>query len=371
MKPVRRIFLLLMAAVVLAMLAACGDSSPASSGEDMEVSREEVLTSLTDLVIVPRYGQAADAMKQLATSVGELCSAPDEVALETARGNWRLARDAWTTTEAYRFGPAMDRRSVSLVGWWPVVVERIDRTLADRKPVTTETVRQFMPSTQRGFAAMEHLLFGDGSGALALSQDGLRCGYLLALTEVAHEEIGGIHQEWKGDGQSPAYAAYFNGTGKLSLQPKEGEAEVVRSLVFMVRTIANMRLGAALAVDGEPDPEAIPSGMAGHSRDDLRNQVRGISEMYLGSKGDPEALGISHNVRQLSPEVDGRMAAAIEGVASAVEEVEGSLEAAIDGNPQPVRDVYDRFKELQRVLNTEVVSLLGVSVGFSDTDGDS
>lgn len=28
-------------------------------------------------------------------------------------------------------------------------------------------------------------------------------------------------------------------------------------------------------------------------------------------------------------------------------------------------------KELQRVLNTEVVSLLGVSVGFSDTDGDS
>ena len=85
-----------------------------------------------------------------------------------------------------------------------------------------------------------------------------------------------------------------------SLHAREAEAEVVRSLVFMVRTIANMRLGAALGVDGEPDPAAIPSGGAGYSRNDLRNQVIGISEMYLGSKGDHGALGISHNVRQLS-----------------------------------------------------------------------
>ena len=371
MKLLENAFLCLLSAAALLAFAACGGTSPAASGEDMEVSRQEVLTSLTDLVIVPRYKQAADTMGQLAASVRGLCSAPDTTGLDAARGNWRLARDAWTSTETYRFGPAMERRSVSLVDWCPIMIERIDRTLADRKPVTAETVRQFMPSTQRGFAAMEHLLFGDGSGALASSQGALRCGYLLALTQVAHEEIEGIYQEWKGDGQSPAYAAYFNGAGKLSLQPKEGEAEIVRSLVFLVRTIANMRLGAGLGIDGEPDPGAIPSGAAGHSRDDLRNQVLGISEMYLGSDGDPDALGISHNVRQLSPEVDDRMTAAIESAGAAVAEVEGSLDAAITNNPQSIKNVYDSFKELQRVLNTEVVSLLGVSVGFSDTDGDS
>ena len=384
MKPVRNAVLCLLSTVALLVFAACGGSSPASSdkasdevsadqvsAEGTEVSRQEILTSLTDLVIVPRYGQAADAMGQFSASSAELCAAPGDAALEAARDNWRLARDAWTTTEAYRFGPAMDRRSVSLVDWWPVLVERIDGTLDDGKPVTAETVRQFMPSTQRGIGAMEHLLFGDGSDVLASEEGTSRCGYLLALAEVAHEEIAGIYGEWKGDRESPGYAGFFNGSAMSSLHSREAEAEVVRSLVFMIRTIANMRLGAALGVDGEPDPVAIPGGMAGHSASDLQRQILGISEMYSGAAEAPEALGISHNVRQLSLEVDGRMAGAIEGVAAALGEVDGSLESAIANEPASVRRVYDSFKELQRVLNTEVVSLLGVSVGFSDTDGDS
>ena len=98
---------------------------------------------------------------------------------------------------------------------------------------------------------------------------------------------------------------------------------------------------------------------AGHIRNDQ------------GATGDPQALGIGHMVGQLSPEVDSRMTAAIESALTAVDGVDGSLESAIAANPQSVRNVYDRFKEMQLVLNMEVVSVLGVTVGFSDTDGDS
>ena len=55
----------------------------------------------------------------------------------------------------------------------------------------------------------------------------------------------------------------------------------------------------------------------------------------------------------------------------AIEAVEMPLRVALDQRPGQVREVYDRLVELQRTLSTEVVSLLGVSVGFSDTDGDS
>ena len=375
-----RCLLLLSALAALLALLACGGS--AESGETPlgtaeapvetpEVSRRDVLTSLTGRVIVPRYRQASDATAAMADSVNALCAAPGGASLETARTAWRGARTAWITTEAFRFGPAMDRRSVSLVDWWPVSVERIDGVVTDGQPVTAETVRQFMPSTQRGMSAMEHLLFGDGSGALAGPGGAMRCGYLAALATVAHEEVDGVRRDWEGDGESPGYAGFFDGSASSSLHPREGEAEVVRSLVFMVRTIANMRLGATLGVDTQADPSAIPSGEAGHSREDLRHQLRGISEMYQGADGDPDALGISHLVRQLSPEVDSRMAGAIEACRDAVEVFDDSLESAIASDPEVVRTVYDRFKELQRVLNTEVVSLLGVSVGFSDTDGDS
>ena len=377
-----RFLLLLSALAALLGAIACGGPPTGEPGESpretpevpietLEISREDVLTSLTGRIIVPRYRQASEAMGALATSVDALCAAPGVASLETARGSWREARDSWMKTEAFRFGPAVDRRSVSLVDWWPVAVERIDGVVAGGGPVTAETVRQFMPSTQRGMGAMEHLLFGDGSDALSGSAGAVRCGYLEALTTVAREEIDGVRQDWEGDGESPGYAGFFDGSASSSLHPREGEAEVVRSLVFMVRTIANMRLGAALGVDTQADPSAIPSGAAGHSREDLRHQLLSISEMYQGADGDPGALGIGRRVRQFSPEVDSRMAGAIEACRDAVEASDGSLESAIASDPAVVRTVYDSFKELQRVLNTEVVSLLGVSVGFSDTDGDS
>ena len=130
-------------------------------------------------------------MGRLADSVETLCSEPNAAALESARSDWRGARNAWVTTEAFRFGPAMDRRSQSLVDWWPVSVERIDRALDGGDLVTEETVRQFMPATQRGIGAMERLLFAEGSNSLTTQGAAARCGYLMALTAVAHEEIEG------------------------------------------------------------------------------------------------------------------------------------------------------------------------------------
>ena len=215
----------------LLTLAACGGNGSADPGETKSVSREDVLTSLTTLVIVPRYRQAADAMGRLADSVETLCSEPNAAALERARSDWRGARNAWVTTEAFRFGPAMDRRSQSLVDWWPVSVERIDHALSGGDLVTEETVRQFMPATQRGIGAMERLLFAEDSDSLSTQGAAARCGYLKALTSVAHEEIEVILHDWEGDEESPGYAGFFDGSANSSLHPRVAEAEVVRSLV--------------------------------------------------------------------------------------------------------------------------------------------
>ena len=60
-----------------------------------------------------------------------------------------------------------------------------------------------------------------------------------------------------------------------------------------------------------------------------------------------------------------------EGVLSALDDVDGTLGDAVEQSPQQVQAVFDQMVELRRAINTEVVSLLGVAVGFSDTDGDS
>ena len=54
---------------------------------------------------------------------------------------------------------------------------------------------------------------------------------------------------------------------------------------------------------------------------------------------------------------------------AAIDEMAPPLQSTILANPAPAQRAHQRFQELQRALNTEVVILLGVSVGFSDTEG--
>ena len=65
------------------------------------------------------------------------------------------------------------------------------------------------------------------------------------------------------------------------------------------------------------------------------------------------------------------MLAAIDATVAAANNLGGSVISRLETDPVKVKMVYDSIKELQRILNTEIVSLLGVSVGFADTDGDS
>ena len=228
---------------------------------------------------------------------------------------------------------------------------------------------EYLPATQRGFNAIEYLLFGPGSEALA---DGSgvqgRCAYLRSLTSVARVEADGILAEWEGTEETKGYASYYDGTGSLALLDKDAEAMAVRSLVFQVRAIANMRLGAALGIDGEADASAVPAGAADNSREDVLSQLDSISTVYRGADG---AVGLSARVASVSEETDARLLNAIDATVAAANNLGGSVISQLESDPAQVRTIYDNIKELQRILNTEIVSLLGVSVGFADTDGDS
>ena len=365
--------------------AACGAAAtppadpatpaPAATAAADRVGRGEVLQSLTALVFLPGYGAAADRVARWAGSVEGLCAAPGRAGLDAARADWAAARQGWLRTEAYRFGPAMERRSASLVDWWPVDTGKIDGLLeggdgVSGDGITGELVREYLPSTQRGLGAGEYLLFGPGSEVLAAGSGdgGRRCDYLRAAAGVAAAETAGILADWQGVGGAPGYAGFYDGTAASSLLDREAEAIAVRSLVFQVRAIANMRLGAGLGVDGAADVAAIPAGYADHSGADLLSQWEGIAAVYRGGAG---GLGLSDRVRTLSADTDARMLAAIESVIGAIGGLEGSLMTELEGGTGAARAVYDNVKALQRILNTEIVSLLGVSVGFADTDGDS
>lgn len=99
----------------------------------------------------------------------------------------------------------------------------------------------------------------------------------------------------------------------------------------------------------------------------MRNQLLGMRDIYDGGGSGP---GLSALVGGISPEAEARMTAGFSAALAAVDGLAEPLAAAIADNPEPAWQAHRRLQDFQRALNTEVVSLLGVSVGFADTDGD-
>ena len=363
----------LAALLLLPLALACAATSP-EQGEPTSptrapktpTSRQDVLVSLTDALIVPRYQSVATETDRLRTALHDLCANATPDTLATARTAWRDARAPWMRSQATWFGPVMERRSRSLVDWSPVDVERIKRLLAEKDAIAAFDVREFLPATTRGLGAIEHVIFGDDDTTLDVlaSTDSVHCQYLTALGDVAAEETAGLAADWAG------YAGYFNGTASSSLLDRAAVDELVSASIFLTRSITDMRLGKALGADGgTPDPSAIPGGDGHNAVADLRNQVLGMRDVYHGAS-DGSSLGLDELVRGVLPEANGRMAAAFEAVLAAIDGLEEPLQATIVNNPEPAREAQARLQELQRAWNTEVVSLLGVTVGFADTDGD-
>lgn len=344
------------------LITACGGSRGPSD--------EDVLISLTDQVFIPAYQAVARDMARLDQDVKTLCQAPNGTSLETARQSWLTARESWMRSEAMWFGPVMDRRSIRLIDWLPTNVAGVDQLLAEERAITVEEAREAMSSNRRGFGAVEHLLFNPNA-LDTLSGSGPGCSYLTSLLTVSREETDGILSEWAdgADGRPP-YREFFTGMSNPALEPSAAVSEIVRVQVFLIRSIVDMRLASALGLrEGGPDLSEIPGNAADNGLHDLRHELLGMKLVYEGAGS--EGLGVSDLIKPLSEETDQRLREQFDSALAAIDSVEGPLRVAIVERPAQVQALYDRLAEVQLTISTEVVSLLGVSVGFTDTDGDS
>lgn len=338
--------LLILAAVALAASACVGPPD-----------RRDILAALADNVFVPAYEEAAGAAQSLATAADRLAGDPAPGRLDRARDQWRAASAAWAATAAFRFGPAMDRRSASLIDWWPIDPAAIQDAAA--AGASAEDIAERQSAATRGLYAIESILAED------LPIDPARLRYAARLAGVIAAELAAIRDEWTGVGRDFAYADALAGRGDTAISATLALSDVVRTSIFLTETVGDMQLGKALGVTGDRDPDAIP-GLGPSTGADLRGAVQGIRLPFLGT-GDHSAVGTL--VNDLDDNAYDRMKAALDEAMAAVDALPADIKAG--AGDDALHAARDAIKQVQILYATEVVSLLGISVGFSDNDGDS
>ena len=363
----------LLAAGVAGMLlatvaAACGDSPP---------SRQDVLGDLADEVIIPAYDSFLASSSSLAEALGDLCAslasdtassdAAAEGALNSVYDALETSRASWSFSEAMWVGPVMERRSRAVIDW-DIDAEQIEARIADTSfAMTADNLATRVGADERGLSAVEYVVGSPSApeAAIAKLANPRYCEYLAATTQVVVAEAELLVSDWTTSFEDgPPYRTV------LSDPDGSGVDDIVNGSFNLLRKTSDMELRPA--ANGNLD--AVKEGPLGLGVADIAEHLAGIRAVLIGSganQGSAQEDGPMGLSELLGDDITDRLAARLDAADAAVSAITPPLRTAAADNPSSLNQAYEALKELQMTISTEVVSKLGVALGFSDTDGDS
>jgi predicted lipoprotein len=352
--------------VLGALAAGCAGGGDGDGARSVPADRSSVVQALAEDVIVPGQDRLAVSTRDLATATAELCATPQAATFETARAAWNEAASAWASTAAYRIGPVDSARLGPRISYEvdPDKVAAFAQDLDQPEPVTPESLQR-RGADQRGLEAVEQLLFTPSDvGELTTRQ----CAYAASASALIADAAEQLLAAWVDgiDGESPALEQLTEpgGDGMWSSETEVLE-DLLNSSLAALTTVSDMQIGPALdSPDAVPDQRLLL---------DVRNELDSVAAVF-GDAGATPPTGLAALVAaQADTAAADRIGAEIRSASSEVDAAAGAARAS-GPMGQAERAGLERADEHARgaatALRTEVASLLGLTVSFSDADGD-
>lgn len=346
-----------------------------SSSEDKGPTREAVLGQLSQGVMLPSVEALGQQVVTMQASAETLCTSGGATAkgLADARASWRAAFLALTTARTYNQGPTRDRRLTLNVAFWPLDEAAITAALepSEDAPALDATWVNAQGADVAGVHAIERLLFEpqlDAEVAAAFDPQGRRCAMLKAVIEDARQRVDHVVSAWQGDDgyaraleTAGAGSAVFDST-KMALDA------VINAWIGQLEMIINADLGAPLGVGagGAPQPEAVRGYRAQAGADALLAQAHAMKALY--TRGGDASLRAFLAAR--SPALAQRVSDQLDALIAAIEGWPQPLTTLVTADTARVEAAQEHARTLLRTIKAEVASVLGVTIAFTDNDGD-
>lgn len=330
--------------------------------------RQAMLRRIVEGSIFPLHEQFVAETEALQQAVYDLRDDPTEETLAQAQNQWQTTAATWAQAEhlSLRFTMIVHNQ----IKKWPINVRFIEGFITEETDTIDEPFIESIGSTSKGLTAIEYLLFSpemsETDTLQTLVDDPRRMAYLVALTENLQRKAEELRLLWAAEGDNQAQAFI---EADFSANEVQGSISMLANeMIALVEGVANTKVDYPLSgTYAEPQPQAVESPYAGYSIPLAVANLRGLQQTLKAGFNDYlDFLGAEYQGQPLSAAID----AQIEQTIAALEAIEPPLSTAVLDNPDTVERAYDETKMLIVLLKTDMANQLGLTVTFSDNDGD-
>jgi putative iron-regulated protein len=372
------------AIALISALSACGgsgSSEPATPAPTtptgFSFSAKEMITNLTQDVIVVGYAQLASKSEELVLATQKLVNSSVQADLIAAQNAWKAAREPWEQGESHIFGPVDSLSIDPHLDSWPLNTTDLRTQLTSTSGFDPDTVKTWSDDVQ-GFHTMEYLLFGDGVSDNTKDISELTVSereYLIALAQVFREHAKTLDDAWQvshnpQDSNAKPYADLLLNPGATGNTIYSSELavieELVKGMIGIVDEVGNGKIadpfGESLA---KADTSKVESQYSWNSLIDFANNLKGVRNIYQGEfTGNADKQGIIDFVRAADKDLAVRIASEIDDAILKIQAISGSTampfrQAILDTTGRTrVQTSVDALTKLKATLETEVLPLL-------------
>lgn len=362
-----------MALACLAVLSSCG---PDKEGGDpkTEYDRQAMVANYAENLIVPGYTVFKNKTEAMHTAINAFVAAPATGTLATARTAYQEAYKAWQDVSMYEFGPAEEQLLRANLNVYPTSAAEIENNISSG----SYDLQASANLDAKGFPALDYLLYEAGPEAAVVDQytsgasTANRKKYLQEISSLITQRANTVYTGWT----SGNYAATFKNAPGTAVG--SAVANLVNQLNFDIDVTKRAKIGfpSGRFTAGSALPEKVEAYYSQTSLELLKQAIRAEKAVFMGMTANgTDGPGLDDYLDHVeAPYGEGLLSDAIEAqfdaALAAANAVQGPLSEAVTTQPQAVTKVYDELQKLIVLTKTDLPSALGVTITYTDNDGD-
>ena len=342
--------------------------SSATQAQDTSIS---IVKNAIVGYIIPAHGKFNTAAKTLGGDIAQLCVAPSPEQLDTVRSGFNRIVAAWASVSIIRIGPILEHNRLEKLLFWPdrrgIGLRQVQAILAERDTLAISAGELAEKSVAvQGLAALEFVLYGEGSEVLSQKTDEFRCRFAAAISSNIADISGQLLSEWQA---ADGFAASWQSPGPDNAHfhdEKESLSALVSLFANGMEHYDTVELGSFLDLTPEKDrPRQALFRRSGNTLRLLRKTLSDFRTLYQESRletllpgsskwiSDNIAFGFKHGNATL---------ASLSG--SAAQIIEDPAERA------KLAYVSTVVRGLNENFGIDLTAALDLTANFSSLDGD-